>query len=467
MADVTVQTDAAPKKQKKRSMFYTPYTVLNAITKGDIFTKLSIVVMGLGCMVRGQVMKGICWLLVEIAYIFYMVQYGALALSRLPGLGDSAQKEVWDEAQGVYIYEAGDNSVLYLLYGVITIVLTVVFICFWADSLRSSYKSECLKKSGQRLYTFRDDLKSLVNENIWRLLMFLPFAGILVFTIMPLCYMIPMAFTNYSTIDDHLTLFDWVGLENFKTVLGLGGKLGKTFWPVLGWTLIWAFFATFLNFFFGMILALVIQRKDTKGKAVWRFLFMISIAVPQFVSLLLMRQMLARQGVINNLLLEWGWIKQPLPFWTDATWARVTVILINCWIGIPYSMLQVTGILQNIPAELTEAAKIDGANSVQVFFKITLPYIMFIMGPYIITQFTGNINNFNVIYLLTGGGPTNVGDTAGQTDLLVTWLYKLTIDDKYYNIGAVIGILTFVILTIVTLTAYHHSASYKNEEAFM
>ena len=313
---------------------------------------------------------------------------------------------------------------------------------------------------------YEPDLKSLVNENIWRLLMFLPFAGILVFTIMPLCYMIPMAFTNYSTIDDHLTLFDWVGLENFKTVLGLGGKLGKTFWPVLGWTLIWAFFATFLNFFFGMILALVIQRKDTKGKAVWRFLFMISIAVPQFVSLLLMRQMLARQGVINNLLLEWGWIKQPLPFWTDATWARVTVILINCWIGIPYSMLQVTGILQNIPAELTEAAKIDGANSVQVFFKITLPYIMFIMGPYIITQFTGNINNFNVIYLLSGGAPTPVGRTAGKTDLLVTWLYKLTVDYQYYNLGAVIGILTFIVLSIVALVTYRNTASYKDEEGF-
>ena len=466
MADAALQANTKPAKQKKRSMFYTPYTVLNAITKGDIFTKLSMVIMGLGCMVRGQVMKGICWLLVEVAYIYYMVASGAAAITALPGLGDSAQKEVWDEAQGVYIYEAGDNSVTILLYGVIACVLTFLFVCIWADGLRSAYKSECLKKSGQHLYTFREDIKSLVNENIWRFLMFLPFVGILIFTIMPLLYMIPMAFTNYSQIDDHLTLFDWVGLANFKTVLGLGGKLGKTFWPVLGWTLIWAFFATFLNFFFGMILALVIQRRDTKAKAFWRFLFMISIAVPQFVSLLLMRQMLARQGVINNLLMEWGWIKQPLPFWTDATWARVTVIVINCWIGIPYSMLQVTGILQNIPAELTEAAKIDGANSVQVFFKITLPYIMFIMGPYIITQFTGNINNFNVIYLLSGGAPTPVGSTAGKTDLLVTWLYKLTVDFQYYNLGAVIGIITFIVLSIVALVTYRNTASYKDEEGF-
>jgi arabinogalactan oligomer/maltooligosaccharide transport system permease protein len=278
--------------------------------------------------------------------------------------------------------------------------------------------------------------------------------------------MIPMAFTNYSTLDKHLVLFDWVGLDNFKTVLGLGGKLGGTFWSVLGWTLIWAVFATFLNFFFGMILAIVINRKETHCKAFWRTCFVVSIAVPQFVSLLVMRQLLQQQGAINNLLTEWGWISNPLPFWTNSTWARVSVILINCWVGIPYSMLQVTGILQNVPAELYEAAKIDGANPIQIYFKITLPYILFIMGPYIITQFTGNINNFNVIYLLSGGDPTPVGSTAGKTDLLVTWLYKLTIDFQYYNLGAVIGILTFIVLSIIALVTYRNTASYKDEEGF-
>ena len=118
-------------------------------------------------------------------------------------------------------------------------------------------------------------------------------------------------------------------------------------------------------------------------------------------------------------------------------------------VGIPYTILQVTGILQNIPAELYEAAKIDGANAVQTFFKITLPYMLFVMTPYLITQFTGNINNFNVIFLLSGGNPTPVDATAGKTDLLVTWLYKLTVDKKYYNLGAVIGIMTFVVLAIV------------------
>jgi arabinogalactan oligomer/maltooligosaccharide transport system permease protein len=151
---------------------------------------------------------------------------------------------------------------------------------------------------------------------------------------------------------------------------------------------------------------------------------------------------------------------------TDAIWARVLLIVVNLWVGIPYTVMRVTGILQNIPADQYEAARIDGANVVQQFRYVTLPYMIFVLTPYIITQFTGNINNFNIIYLLTGGGPTYVGDSAGQTDLLVTWLYKLSIDKQQYNMGAVIGIFTFVVLAAVALITYRNSGSYKNEEGF-
>ena len=218
---------------------------------------------------------------------------------------------------------------------------------------------------------------------------------------------------------------------------------------------------------FGMILAIIINRKETRAKGFWRFCFVLSIAVPQFVSLLIMRSMLQPTGIVNTLLMKYGIIDTALPFFTKAMWARVTVIVINLWVGIPYTILQVTGILQNIPAELYEAAKIDGANAVQTFFKITLPYMLFVMTPYLITQFTGNINNFNVIYLLSGGNPTPVDATAGKTDLLVTWLYKLTVDKKYFNLGAVIGIMTFVVLAIVALVTYRNTTSYKDEEGFM
>ena len=151
---------------------------------------------------------------------------------------------------------------------------------------------------------------------------------------------------------------------------------------------------------------------------------------------------------------------------TDAIWARVLLIVINLWVGIPYTVIQVTGILQNIPEDQYEAARIDGATVAQQFRYVTLPYMIFVLTPDIITQFTGNINNFNIIYLLTGGGPTYVGDSAGQTDLLVTWLYKLSIDKQQYNMGAVIGIFTFVVLAVVALVTYRNSGSYKDEEGF-
>lgn len=446
--------------------FPTPYTVTNAVKKGGAATKLSMLIMGAGNIAHKQVIKGLLFLLIEAAFIAFLALGGIHNIAMLPSLGDAEQQEVWNEAKGIYEYVAGDNSLLILLYGVVTLSVVVGFVLLWRASLKSAYKAECLTKEGKHVNTFKDDLKDLLHMNLHKTLMTLPMAGIICFNIVPLIFMICMAFTSYSKQGDHLLLFDWVGLDNFATVLNISGSLGKTFWSVLGWTLIWAVFATGLNYIFGMILAIVINREGTRFKGFWRFCFVLSIAVPQFVSLLIMRTMLQPSGAVNVLLQNLGLIDSPLPFFTNATWARVTVIVINLWVGIPYTMMQVTGILQNIPVELYEAAKVDGANAFVTFFKITLPYMLFVTTPYLITTFTGNVNNFNVIYLLSGGDPTPVGLTAGKTDLLVTWLYKLTIDQQYYNIGAVIGIFTFIILAIVSLVTYRNTGSYKNEEGF-
>ena len=198
-------------------------------------------------------------------------------------------------------------------------------------------------------------------------------------------------------------------------------------------------------------------------------MFVLSVAVPQFVTLLSMRTIFNANGPVNIILRNLGIIEETysVPFFTDPLTAKITIICINIWIGVPYTMLSTTGILQNIPGELYEAAKIDGAGPATIFFKITLPYMIFVMTPNLITAFTGNINNFNVIYLLTGGGPESLDYYyAGKTDLLVTWLYRLTITQKDYNLGSVIGILTFIILAVVSLITFRNTASYKDEGAF-
>ena len=199
----------------------------------------------------------------------------------------------------------------------------------------------------------------------------------------------------------------------------------------------------------------------------WRTIFVITIAIPQFVSLMLVSKMLTDTGVVNVLLQKLGWISQPLPFLTDPTWARCTVIVINMWVGIPYTMLTASGILMNIPADLYESATIDGAGTVRTFTSITMPYMLFVTAPSLITTFVGNINNFNVIYLLTAGGPLSLDYyQAGKTDLLVTWLYKLTVDKQDYSLASTIGIFIFLIVSTLSLIVYNLTGSVKKEDQF-
>jgi arabinogalactan oligomer/maltooligosaccharide transport system permease protein len=277
-----------------------------------------------------------------------------------------------------------------------------------------------------------------------------------------------IAFTNFDK--NHQppgNLFTWVGWNNFSAMFGGNDQLGYTFINLLTWTLVRALFATFTNYIFGMILALLINKKGIRFKKFWRTIFITTIAIPQFVSLMLMSQLLADEGAVNVLLQQLGWISEPIPFLTNGFFAKITVIVVNMWVGIPYTMLITTGILMNIPEDMYESARIDGAGPVKGFFKITLPYMLFVTTPYLITQFVNNINNFNVIYLLTRGGPLTLDYYhAGQTDLLVTWLYKQTVEEQNYNLAGVIGVIVFLITATFSLIIYNSSASSKKEEQF-
>lgn len=457
------------KKPADRSLAQLKKTGLTtALREGGPLIWVSCILMGTANLFCGQILKGLLMLFVEAAVVFFLVKpYGGLYwLSMLPSLGWVEQQKVWNEEKFVYEYVAGDQSQLILLYGVATAFVILLGLIFWRASVRSGFGALSLKRSGRHVPTFLEDCRSLLDENIHKLLMTPPITGLLVFTIVPLVYMMCMAFTNFSKEGDHLVLFDWVGLQNFFAIFDSTSVVGKQFGAVLGWTLVWAFFATFLNFFLGTFLAIIINRPSIRYKSLWRSCLSMTIAVPQFVSLLVIRSMLQPKGIVNRMLLNAGWASTALPFMTNTTWARVMIILVNLWIGIPYTIMQVTGVLQNIPADQYEAATLDGASAVKQFIHITFPYMMFVLTPYLITQFTGNINNFNIIYLLTGGGPTNLGNSAGNTDLLVTWLYKLSVDQQKYNLAAVIGIFTFVVLAIVSLVTYRSTGSYKDEEGF-
>ena len=145
--------------------------------------------------------------------------------------------------------------------------------------------------------------------------------------------------------------------------------------------------------------------------------------------------------------------------------------MINIWVGVPYQMLIATGVLMNIPSDLMESAKIDGASPFQIFVSITMPYMLFVTGPSLITQFIGNINNFNVIYLLTQDVyfTTNqmlANSNAKEVDLLVTWLFRLTSEQYNYKMASVIGCIVFVICAVFTLIAFRNMTKGDKEESF-
>lgn len=480
--------------------------------KGSWKTKISYLFMGVGHFFRKRPLKAILYLVIQAAFIVYMVlpQGGGYWLSKFDNLGDIAYKivevpnfdPITGEITGVIEQTVfRDNSMLIMLYSVLTLVIIAAFAFTYFKQIKGQYLADQLEKQAQEslenrlaefnkhgtvngikvseapvyedlLPTPKQEFDQLLYEKFHLTTLAIPSITVMAFTILPLIFMILLAFTNYDSINGPPSaLFTWTGLATFKRLFtdkvgGFSVALGSIF----KWTITWAFFATFTNYIGGMILALMINKKGIHLKKLWRTVFVITIAVPQFVTLLLMSKMLSDYGPLNETLQAWGWIDKPIRFLSNKDTARVTVILVNMWIGIPYTMLITSGILMNIPDDLYESARIDGAGPVIQFFKITLPYMLFVTGPYLITQFIGNINNFNVIFFLTGGGPNNprFAGLYGETDILVTWLYKLTVGGakQEYAIGSALGIVIFLVSAFISLMLYSRTSAATSEGDF-
>ena len=488
--------------------------IVTTFVKGNWAVKLSHFIFGFGNFYYGQPLRGALFLLFEVVFGVYMfVPSGArhwlgafikntslLAKSGLEWLIKSnflqtgqtvgnvpPRKEIIQGLLGATettIY--GDDSVKVMLYALLSIFFIIAFIYTWWLQIKQCRICMSITAKGKKVRSGKQDLKSLLDDQFHKTLLSLPLVGICAFTVLPIIYMVLIAFTSYDAAHDgYANLFSWVGLHNFNQLFNFGkGGLGLAFGEILAWTLMWSFFATFSNYFLGMFVAIMINKKGIKIKKFWRTVLVMTIAIPQFVSLLYVSRLFDDSGVLgkllinaSNVLANWNVIPDTwalannFSLW-DGEWsAKILLIVLNIWIGIPYLMLMATGILMNIPADLYESSRIDGANTFQQYTKITLPYMLFVTGPYLLTSFVGNLNNFNVIYLLSGGGPNNGtagGVSVGHTDLLVTWLYRMTLESpkaEYYT-ASIIGIMVFLVVAILSLIVYNIIPSTKNEEDY-
>lgn len=430
------------------------------ITQSHKNTKISFIIMGYGHFKTKQYLKGCIYLGIQIAYIYYFITLGWSQFYGLITLGDKS----YDLVNGI----VGDHSTFMLVYGVFSWLITFVFICIYIYSIKECEMSYKQIAQGKSLPKAKELVYSLINNKLYITFLILPVIGALLFTIIPLVFMILIAFTNFGA-PNHLPpaqLVDWVGLGSFKKLLSLGAY-SKTIGKILVWNITWAIVATTAYYLGGVGLAVLLNKKSIKGKKLYRSCIMLSFAVPQFISLLGLRFFFSSFGPINQVLMKAFNLAQPIDFLVGKWPARTTAFFVGGWLAIPSIMLLATGILNAIPDELYEVGKIEGASSLQIFRHLTLPYVIFATTPVLIGQFMANFNNFGLFFYLTGTRPYSDGYfLANDSDLLINWLYNLSLENSYYSIAAVVGLILFVIMSCCSLIVYTRSNAYKKEDQF-
>ena len=427
------------------------------ITQGNGRVSASMIVMGLGQLLYRQWAKGFMFLFIHAAFIVYAVLTGASDLFGFFTLGTS-ESDAW---YGV----KGDNSVVMLIMGILAILIIILYVVMYIANVKDVYRTQCAIDTLKTPIGFKKEVGALLDKSFHKTALALPVIGVCVFSILPIVFMILIAFTNYGGDVVPPALVDWVGLANFGKILSLG-QFAPTFFKIFGWNMLWAVLATAINYFAGLGLALLLNKKCVKGKAIWRAFPILAYAIPGFITLLGFKFMFSYGGPINYYIQQAG--GEAVGFLgLDAKWtARLIGLGVNAWISIPSTMLLATGILSNINTDLYEAARVDGASAWKQFVKITLPYVLFATTPVLISQFIGNFNNFGIFYFLRGGLYADGYFLASDTDLLINWLYNMSIDNNYYSIGAAISLVIFVITSAISLAVYVLSPSYKQEETF-
>lgn len=404
------------------------------------------IIPGLGQFYNKQWIKGLLFLLLGVSFFAVFGDLLNMGLWGLFTLGTEVPR---------------DNSIFLLAEGIIAVIVTCFGLAVYYANLRDAYQNGKRRDEQKELSSLKEQYHNLIAQG-YPYLISGPSLFILVFAVVfPILFSFALAFTNYNLYHSPpARLVDWVGIKTFSEIFTVD-IWRSTFLDVLAWTIVWTLVASTLQVGLGILLAVVVNQKEVRFKKFFRTILVLPWAVPGFVTILVFAGLFNDSfGAFNHQILAAFGI-DPIPWMTNANWTKLALILMQGWLGFPYVFIVTTGVLQSIPDDLYEAATIDGASAFSKFRHITLPLILIAMAPIIITQFTFNFNNFNIIYLFNGGGPAVPGSTAGGTDILVSWIYNLTMQSSQYSLAAALTILLSVFVISIALWQFRRTNSFK------
>lgn len=423
--------------------------------KHPITSYLSLIIPGLGQLFNKQYAKALFFFLGALFVYLVAIPY-ALGYGNYQGQGIAGLINLAEGGRRV------DKSVIFMIEGIMAIVLLIlsVFIIYLAFSDARKVEKDMIK--GIRPRTWFETRQTISEEGFPYLVSTPAFLVVLFIVLIPIFTTILISFTNYNP--QNQSKFTWFGIENYKMVMLGKGIAGKPIWLVLGWTLIWTFAATTLAIAIGFVLSLLANQSRIKFKGFFRTIYLLPWAVPAFITIMFFSLMVSRNGPITELINKIFGVAVDIK--NDTFLTRLSVILLQGWLGSAYIFLLSTGILQGIPNDLYEAAEIDGATGFQQTLRITIPLVVYQTAPLLIGQYTFNFNNFSIIYLFNGGGPFQpslYGNLAGSSDLLISYIYKLTIENNYQGVGAAITLLVSLVLMFFSWLGFRNTKAFKEE----
>lgn len=420
-----------------------------------INTVVSALIPGLGQLLNKQYIKAILFfigsLFIYLIAIPYFLGFGNYQGDGFFGLISLAQ----DGARM-------DRSIIFMIEGIIAIMFILIALFILIASFRDVRKTENENIKGVRVKTWFETTQNIAREGFPYLVSIPAYVLIAFIVLIPVITTFLISFTNMDP--DHQTKFNWIGLSNYALVAKGEGIAGGAFWLILRWTLLWTAGATTFAIAIGFILSLIVNQERVVGKKIFRTIYILPWAVPAFITIMFFSLMVSRNGPLTEIINGIFNINLDIKNSTNAT--RIFLILLQGWLGSAYVFLLSTGVLQGIPKDLYEAAEIDGAKGFQQTLRITIPLVLFQTAPLLINQYTFNFNNFSIIYLFNRGGPffpSLYGNLAGSSDLLISYIYKLTVQNQYQGIGAAITIVISLVLMFVSYLGYRNTKAFKED----